>query len=152
MSVVLELNANMRNQRFINIVEEPEQNLFPTSQSDVLFKLLEINNKIKTNNLILTTHSPYIINYLSLAIKAYNILHQANGAQYQSDINKVVPLQSCINPNDVAVYEISIDGKIHLLPKMDGMPSDTNYLNRALEDANIQFDSLLDIEDRLNND
>lgn len=151
-ALILELNANMRNQRFINIVEEPEQNLFPTSQSDVLFKLLEINNKIKTNNLILTTHSPYIINYLSLAIKAYNILHQAKGAQYQNDINKVVPLQSCINPDEVAVYEISVDGKIHLLPKMDGMPSDTNYLNRALEDANMQFDSLLDIEDRLNND
>ena len=151
-ALILELNANMRNQRFVNIVEEPEQNLFPASQSDVLFRLLEINNKIETNKLILTTHSPYIINYLSLAIKAYNILHQAKGALYQNDINKVVPLQSCINPDDVAVYEISIDGKIHLLPKMDGMPSDTNYFNHALEDANIQFDSLLDIEDRLNND
>ena len=151
-ALILELNANMRNQRFVNIVEEPEQNLFPTSQSNVLFKLLEINNTIDTNSLIFTTHSPYIINYLSLAIKAHNLLYRPNGQKYKEDIDKVVPLLSCVASQDVAVYEIAADGNIHLLPQIDGMPSDTNYLNTALDEGNISFDALLDIEDRLNND
>lgn len=151
-ALILELNANMRSQRFVNIVEEPEQNLFPTSQSHVLFKLLEINNKIDSNKLILTTHSPYIINYLSLAIKAYKLLHHANGMSFKNDIDKVVPIHSSMAPDDVAVYEISSDGNISLLPSIDGMPSDANYLNNALEDTNIMFDALLDIEDKLNND
>ena len=151
-ALILEMNANMRNQRFVNIVEEPEQNLFPTSQSDVLFKLLEINNTIVANSLILTTHSPYIINYLSLAIKAHNLLNRPNGQKYKEDIDKVVPLLSCVASQDVAVYEIAADGNIHLLPQMDGMPSDANYLNTALDDVNTLFDALLDIEDRLNND
>lgn len=151
-ALILELNANMRNQRFVNIVEEPEQNLFPSSQSNVLFKLLEINNRIAANNLVLTTHSPYIINYLSLAIKAYNLLNQPNGQQHKEDINSVVPLNSCVASQDVAVYEISADGNIQLLPQMDGMPSDDNYLNNALDNANMSFDALLEIEDKMSND
>jgi hypothetical protein len=102
--------------------------------------------------LIFTTHSPYIINYLSLAIKAHNLLNRPNGQKYKEDIDKVVPLLSCVASQDVAVYEIAADGNIHLLPQIDGMPSDTNYLNTALDEGNISFDALLDIEDRLNND
>lgn len=151
-ALILELNANMRNQRFINIVEEPEQNLFPDSQNSVLFKLLEINNMLPANNLIFTTHSPYLINYLSLAIKAYSLQHSPNGLQYVHEIDKIIPSASLVPSTDVAVYEIAAEGSIHLLPTIDGMPSDANYLNRALEDGNIWFDALLDIEDRLNND
>ena len=151
-ALILELNANMRNQRFINIVEEPEQNLFPASQSSVLYKLLELNNKIEANTLIFTTHSPYLINYLSLAIKASHLLHKQGGLKYQERLNAMVPIQSCISSDDVIIYEISEDGNIKQLPTIDGMPSDANYLNGALEETNILFDSLLDIEDAITND
>lgn len=46
---------------FINIVEEPEQNLFPVSQRNMLYSLLEFNNYSAENKLVITTHSPYII-------------------------------------------------------------------------------------------
>lgn len=151
-ALILELNANIRNQRFINIVEEPEQNLFPTSQSSVLYKLLEINNQIETNKLIFTTHSPYLINYLSLAIKADNLLLRQKANEYQTMINEIVPIRSVVRAEDVAVFEISDDGRIHKLPTFDGMPSDANYLNTALAETNILFDKLLDIEDSLSND
>jgi predicted ATPase len=59
------------NKCFQNIVEEPEQNLFPSSQWEMLKSLLEFNNKNKGNRLIITTHSPYLINYLSISIQAY---------------------------------------------------------------------------------
>ncbi|MBO4372301.1 MAG: AAA family ATPase, partial [Bacteroidales bacterium] len=55
--------------RTLNIIEEPEQNLFPSSQRKMLNALLEFNNSVEENQLIITTHSPYIINYLMLAIK-----------------------------------------------------------------------------------
>ena len=58
---------------FVNIVEEPEQNLFPEAQMQVVKNLVEICNRNDDNNkLIISTHSPYVlatINNLILAGK-----------------------------------------------------------------------------------
>lgn len=63
------LSSKFTYSSFINVVEEPEQNLFPTSQRIILNNLLAFANMKEGNQLILTTHSPYIINYLSIAIQ-----------------------------------------------------------------------------------
>ena len=52
---------------FINIVEEPEQNLFPTSQQRVINSLLEFNNKLVDNKLIITNIN-YFYNIISTNI------------------------------------------------------------------------------------
>ena len=36
----------------------------------MLESLLSFNNENENNKLIITTHSPYLINYLTLAVKA----------------------------------------------------------------------------------
>ena len=64
------LSKKFNKTSFVNIVEEPEQNLFPTSQRDMLYSLLKINNEIPANKLIITTHSPYLVNYISVAVEA----------------------------------------------------------------------------------
>ena len=70
--VLLEkLSARFKYSCFLNIVEEPEQNLYPTSQKTVLYELLKSKNRWENNKLVLTTHSPYIINYITLAVKAH---------------------------------------------------------------------------------
>ena len=58
------LTSKYNKSAFINIVEEPEQNLFPDSQQKMLYKLLEFNNMCVGNKLLITSHSPYMINYL----------------------------------------------------------------------------------------
>lgn len=52
------------------IVEEPEQNLFPTSQVEVLKELVSILNGNIRNSLLITTHSPYILSALNNYIYA----------------------------------------------------------------------------------
>ena len=72
--IILEkLSSRLKYSCFLNIVEEPEQNLYPESQKHVLFELIRTKNEAKNNQLVLTTHSPFIINYLTLAIKANEI-------------------------------------------------------------------------------
>ena len=71
---------------FINIVEEPEQNLFPTSQWQMLKCLLEFNNMNEGNKLIMTTHSPYIINYLSIAIEGYSLKNKIDASAKANEI------------------------------------------------------------------
>lgn len=65
-----QISAKRKPVCFVNIVEEPEQNLFPSSQQGVLYELLKYANQAAGNKLILTTHSPDSINYLTLAVKA----------------------------------------------------------------------------------
>ena len=134
---------------FINIVEEPEQNLFPSSQQKVLYSLLEHNNAIDSNKLIVTTHSPYIINYLMLAIKALEIGQKAgNNQDIKSKIYEIVPQKALIPLPSVAIYELDEQtGNISRLENTMGLPSNENYLNNKLGETNMLFSKLMEIED-----
>jgi predicted ATPase len=147
------LSSQYRNECFLNIVEEIEQNLFPTSQKDVLYKLLEFANLRKDDKLILTTHSPYIINYLTLAIKGHQVLRGISSAQnfdlLKQKLEKIVPEASCISEEDSIIYELTEKGDIRKLSTYDGLPSDENYLNISLAETNKLFGDLLEIEEQL---
>jgi predicted ATPase len=133
---------------FINIVEEPEQNLFPNSQRRILNSLLEFNNMSPTNKLILTTHSPYLLVYLTLCIEANNLKEKIKTKELEERLNTIVPLQSTINGSDVVVYQLDeVNGTIEKLKDYKGLPSDENKLNFGLLDANDDFSKLLDLED-----
>lgn len=134
---------------FINIVEEAELNLFPSSQKDVLFFLIEQCNKLIQNKLFLTTHSPYIISYLSLAAKAGIILEANKNDKGVIDaLSKIVARDSCLIPHELKVYQIDNKGNVSLLPDYDGTPSDNNYLNISLSEINDLYNDLLEIEDQ----
>lgn len=141
------IRARYYNKCFINIIEEPEQNLFPTSQRQMLNSLLEFNNMNKGNKLIMTTHSPYLINYLTLAVKA-DMVSKANlNSDSKNKLNKIVPQYSIVKSNDLVIYELNEnDGTIKILPDYRGLPSDENYLNSRLEDSNELFAQLQEIE------
>jgi predicted ATPase len=144
-----EVYAKYHNKCFINIVEEPEQNLFPVSQKIILESLVEFNNKSTGNKLIITTHSPYIINYISLAVKAFKVQRNllAHGKAVAAAIGEIVPLQSLINPDDLVIYELNErDGSIFKLDDYKGIPSDENYLNDRLAESNELFAKLQEIE------
>jgi predicted ATPase len=137
------INTRYVNSCFINIVEEPEQNLFPTSQWQLLQNLLEYNNLNKDNRLIITTHSPYIINYLTLVVKAAQLKKKG----YQNGLNEIVSLNATISPDDLSIYELDEkDGTIKLLGNYNGLPSDDNYLNEYLGKSNDLFVELLNLE------
>ena len=135
---------------FVNIVEEPEENLYPDSQKSVVFSLLGNANFEDGNQLVLTTHSPYIINYLTLAIKGGELRKHADGDKaILNSLGEIVPLESCIAAEDTSIYELS-DGNARLLSMPYGLPADSNFLNLALGDTNNTFDRLLDIEEEIN--
>ena len=147
------LSSQYRHECFLNIVEEIEQNLFPTSQKDVFYKLLEFANLREADRLILTTHSPYIINYLTLAIKGYKVLKEIssspNADLLKQKLENVVPSASCISEENAIVYELTDRGEIRTLSTYEGLPSDENYLNILLAETNQLFDDLLELEEQL---
>lgn len=50
------------------IIEEPEQNLYPSTQMDLLGVLIGLCQGKRAHDVTITTHSPYILNQLNLLI------------------------------------------------------------------------------------
>lgn len=136
------LSSQFKYSGFVNIVEEPEENLFPASQQRVLYELMRCCNSLDSNQLILTTHSPFMINYLTIAVKAHELM--TKGVK-RMDIEKIIDPDVGINIKDIAVFQLK-DGEGKRLEESYGLPSDGNYLNSALEEANEMFAELEDLE------
>lgn len=73
------------------IVEEPEQNLYPFTQLDLLEEIVRLCSGERNHGCTITTHSPFILNYLNLLIERYykNISDQVN-----------------LNPEELGVYSV----------------------------------------------
>jgi ABC-type lipoprotein export system ATPase subunit len=143
-----QLSAKRKPSCFINIVEEPEQNLFPSSQQGVLNELLKYTNATDGNKLIMTTHSPYLLIYLTLCVEADKLKKKAKKEELKSKLNDIVPLASTVDGNDLVVYQLDEkNGTIEKLKNYKGLPSDENKLNDGLTEANDEFSKLLDLED-----
>lgn len=136
--------AEIINSRLINIVEEPEQNLFPESQADVLYYLLRCKNAKQpqhtyVNSLLITTHSPYIIEALNNSIYAER-LHSAG-----KDIHGILRDEELVSYDDVSAYKFS-DGKIESIKNDDIRQIDAEYLDSCSERIRTVYGKLEDIE------
>jgi len=148
------LSSRFNKSAFINIVEEPEQNLYPQSQWAVLQSLLRFNNQGQGNRLVLTTHSPYVVNYLTISVQGKHlqdsILQKQRDKELLPKLAAVIPLHALLDAEELAIYQADErTGSITKLPMVDGIPSDDNFLNRSLQEGNDLFDALLDIEEEL---
>ncbi|MBL0702000.1 MAG: ATP-binding protein [Desulfosarcina sp.] len=148
------LSSKFNKTAFVNIIEEPEQNLFSSSQWQMLQSLLEFNNINSGNKLIMSTHSPFIINFLSIAIQGEYLKSKIDTSlksnQLIPKLNKIISEKALVSSSVVVVYQLDeADGSIEKLSMPEGIPSDNNYLNDNLRECNQLFDSLLEIEEEL---
>ncbi len=137
--------------RFVNIVEEPEQNLFPPAQDAVMDRLLGIAGEISGNQLVVSTHSPYLVNHLVLSAKAaelYRTISDRESPLFRK-LKRIVPPGSAIGIDRMALYETAEDGSVSRLAVRDGVFGDNNALNTALGSWNRRFEKLLDVQDGL---
>ena len=75
------------------IVEEPEQNLYPSTQRDLLNFIVANCNSKNNHSLTITTHSPYVINQLNLLLKAADKNGTVDGAAISFDDINVMAVQ-----------------------------------------------------------
>jgi len=144
--LVKKLSGNV-SRRMVSIVEEPEQNLFPDSQQMLLDKLIEYSAQGE-NQLIVTTHSPYLLNRLMMCIKARMVSSAVTDDLEREEVDALVPREAQIDGRSVSVFQLTPEGSIVSLPTLHGLPSDENYLNEALMKSNIVYAQLVEIESR----
>lgn len=143
---ILHLEDNITKPHFSSvIIEEPEQNLFPSTQEKLLYYFFGLMDKTR-DKLVITTHSPYILYALNNCMLGWLVKDEIGNNDM---VEAVTHKDSWVNPQDVSVWEIR-EGKIIGLDKVqnktiqdqDGLIS-SNYFDRIMKNITCDFTELL---------
>lgn len=94
--------ASLSTPCFSNIViEEPEQNLFPQTQAQLVYDIIRMLNKDR-DSLVITTHSPFILYAINNCVLAYLNALEVQEKGLQLDFTS----ESFINPDIISIWEI----------------------------------------------
>lgn len=123
------------------IIEEPELNIYPTTQKNLVYDLTDSCLK-RDGRLLLTTHSPYVLSSLNNLLFAYKVAQKH--PDLEDDIAHIIPKESWLNPEDFAAYFVA-DGTVRSIvnPKT-GLISE-NELDGVSENIGDEFDALMEI-------
>ena len=116
------------------IIEEPEQNLFPETQRDLVYYLLQKCLAKEENRLTFTTHSPYILYALNNCMMAGLVSDKMN----KKELNKLKCNGSKVPPSFVSIYEIRNGVVDKTIQGEDGLISD-NYFDQKMKDLMDDF-------------
>lgn len=83
------------------VIEEPELNLFPSSQKDLIEFIIEKINHAE-DQLIITTHSPYLLTSIDNLIQASNVAESR--PELKNDVEKLVPSRQWLDFDKVGCY------------------------------------------------
>jgi predicted ATPase len=125
--------------------EEPELNLFPVAQKSLIEFLAE---KVLSHGhqMIITTHSPYILTSINNLLFASKI--QTEYPQSTEKLVDVSGLNRFISSKDMAIYYLSneeeINCSVNLIDKETGMIPE-NDLDSASDDIMDVFDRLMSV-------
>lgn len=130
-------------------IEEPEQNLFPENQFEMLCFFTSKMWSEKKRQFVITTHSPYILSCLNVLMLAYK-LHEHE--EIRGQVEEIVNPDYTVNPDVVAVYGLYPDEKEYcksLISEKTGLVS-VNELDSVSEVIDDDFDRLYDLYRQVN--
>jgi hypothetical protein len=121
------------------IIEEPEQNLFPQTQLDLMEDIISCcNNERHPSVAIITTHSPYVLSAINILMFAGKLVTMGVNPEEFSD---TVPSNCIIAPEEVEVYAVK-DGTCHSIKEPNTGLINQNDLDSASEYNASLFDRL----------
>lgn len=135
-----------RNEYFDSfVVEEPEQNLFPSNQRELLrFLLSKWNNEKKNMAMIITTHSPYLLSILNNYLYASELGQDETISQ--DDVRSIIDEKYWVNADACAVYSLGEEMNGGEFCKSviseDSHLVDFNYLDAVSIETSEEFSKL----------
>lgn len=107
------------------IIEEPEQNLFPETQCELMYHILSSVNHGKNHRLVMTTHSPYVLYALNNCMDGFSVSDKLP----ESVKSTIKAASSFINPDDVNIWQIR-EGKLESIKEGDSVGQ--HYFNEIM--------------------
>lgn len=121
------------------LIEEPELNLFPIKQKKIIDYLISRISKTR-HEIVITTHSPYILSSLDTLILAKNTFNEH--PELKEKISKIVSEDKWIDYNDISVYEVRNDGKVYSIKNEEFKSIDANAIDSVSDVISEEFDKL----------
>ena len=140
------------------VIEEVELNCFPETQNKLIKYIIDKNtirsiqtidldgnylekNDLIKNQLVITTHSPYILTSLNNLMYAFSV-----GKNHYEEVDKIVESKYWINPNDVSAYMLLPNGICENILDYEQNMIKAEKIDEVSSFLNQQFDALLNIE------
>lgn len=119
--------SDIKDKKIYIHIEEPELSLFPDAQCKLMDDLIKncFTNNVNPIELLISTHSPYIVNYLNLLIKRFD--KNREEAKYNYD--------------ELAVYQVADGTLINLMAKNERLVN-TNPLSDTINDIYNEYEKL----------
>ena len=87
------------------VIEEPEINLFPTNQLELIrFIVSKLNQDEGIESLIVTTHSPYVLSILNVSILAGKILEK--NPQLADEVSAILKPEYHLHSSEIEVFSL----------------------------------------------
>ncbi|OOV20339.1 AAA family ATPase [Flavobacterium sp. LM4] len=137
--LLVEYSKSLKEEYNFNfVVEEPELNLYPKAQHE-LIKYLVKNCLFDRKNLILTTHSPFVLASINNLLLAYD-----KGQKNPKEVNKIIKKESWLNPKNFIAYELKNGKAKKIMNDKLGQISE-NMIDGVSDAFANEFDKLLDL-------
>ncbi|MCL9820124.1 ATP-binding protein [Helicobacter sp. 11154-15] len=130
------LSQMQNNQNMCILIEEPENNLYPTNQEKISYYLADLRTKKHKPQVIISTHSPYILSALNNTLYAGQLLNKKIEIE---KIEKILP--SSLKPSEFIAYKIENGMATNIID------TETNLINA--EEIDGASDSIMDKFDML---
>lgn len=121
-------------------LEEPELNLYPSAQYELMKRLITLINT-HNHSLFITTHSPYILTTLNNLIYAGEL-----GNMHKEEINQIIPEDQWLTMADVSAWKIENDSSIHSLIETEMKMIKAEEIDEISTTINKEFDKMFDLE------
>ena len=124
------------------VIEEPEENLFPKTQYELvkyIFKMLDNGND---NTIVITTHSPYILTSINNLIQAQNAF-DGKGVT-KEEVSKILKTDSFISYSDINAMAF-VDGMLVSMKDDEYKVISATSLDSVSDIINADFEKLLDL-------
>ena len=90
--------------KVLRIIEEPEAHLFPVAQKQLIELLALMVNYQPENQLIITTHSPYILTVFNHLLFASRVV--AKNPAAEEEVKEIVDKDCWLDPNEFSAYSL----------------------------------------------
>jgi hypothetical protein len=138
------------------VIEEPEAHLFPIAQKQLIELLVFLANAQSESQVIITTHSPYVLAVLNNLLMAKRISLEM--PILTARIADIIPSKFQLGRDDLAVYSMGISkennnpdsegGSGHSAFEITNLKTgliQQNYLDKASEVIGSEFQTLIDL-------
>lgn len=122
------------------ILEEPEQNLYPSTQVELLKDIFKACNGIHPSTALITTHSPYTLTFINNLIYAARI-----GELHPEPVKKIIPSDLWLQADIVSAYRVS-NGTVTEIMDEEIHEIKAELIDEVSQAINEQYEKIADIE------